>query len=762
MFLTVNKAYTYWLNNIMNTILSSCKPFISILLFSTLLIPFANATTTHTWSQSTEYDFKKGDSQNISIHSKGELSLSPQIETIQGIDNTYVWSIAPDEQSRIFIGAGDPATVYSIKDNAEASEIFRSPELYVQSIIAGKDGNIYAGTAPRGTIYKINKEGECSVFCSLPVSYIWDMEIDNNFNLIVATGDEGLLFKISPEGCPDILFDSPETNLLDVVLDKNNNIYVATEPNGLIYKIDNNGHAYVLYDAEEEEIHCLAMDSSGNIYAGTASGTQAAMPKSPTAKTAGETTVIASPFKEGKAWDLNIPDELTVTKTAYIQQKIHPSQRVGLQPKTIGGPVKPNYIYKIAEEGFAEKIFEIEQAFIFDMAFDAEGNLFVVTGNESAIYKIFSDASFIRIAAAEVGQLLCCRITDRNELYIGSGNEGRVYKILPAYEKSGTFLSNVLDTSSLSSWGNISWSCAEPPSTKITMATRTGNSEKPDATWSDWSLSETSPWAKITHSPARFIQYKATLQTENAAISPSLKRVSLSYLPKNQPPNIIMFDIEKEVSSPQKPSQAKNGSLAEAKSQLSTLQKPHHEIAQKKILWEIEDPNNDTLQITVSYKGMDEHTWKILTKSNQNKGSYTWDTLRLPDGRYQIKLEAGDYPDNPPETALSSEATLQQPLIIDNSKPIIAGPITADVNPEGRGIITGSAQDEYSEIVKVQYAIDGQEWLPANPVDGIFDSLQESFRITTEPLRQGNYTVVINVFDLAGNIAVKKIVLEVK
>ncbi|MBW7943219.1 MAG: hypothetical protein H3C64_12725, partial [Candidatus Kuenenia stuttgartiensis] len=165
-----------------------------------LSIPFANATTTHTWSQSTEYDFKKGDYQNISIHSKGELSLSPQTETIQGIDNTYVWSIAQDEQSRIFIGAGDPATVYSIKDNAGAAEIFRSPELYVQSIIAGKDGNIYAGTAPRGIIYKISKEGECSVFCSLPVSYIWDMEIDSNFNLIVATGDEGLLFKISPEG----------------------------------------------------------------------------------------------------------------------------------------------------------------------------------------------------------------------------------------------------------------------------------------------------------------------------------------------------------------------------------------------------------------------------------------------------------------------------------------------------------------------------------------------------------------------------------
>ncbi|MBM4055413.1 MAG: hypothetical protein FJ264_12260 [Planctomycetes bacterium] len=727
-----------------------------------IALPLANATTTHTWSQSTESDFKKGSFQNISVHSKGELSLSPQIETINGIHHTYVWSIAMDEKKRIFLGTGDPGTVYCIKNNNEATEIFKTPELYVQSIVADKNGNIYAGTAPRGIIYKINPDGEGSVFCSLPASYIWDMEIDNNSNLLAATGDDGILFKISPGGCPEILFDSPETNLLDIMLDQNNNIYLATEPNGLVYKIDATGNAQVLYDAEEEEIHCLAIDSSGCVYAGTASGIQTTVPKAFAEKPVEETVAITSPFKEEKTWDINIPEELTIAKAAYTQRKTPSTQRSGLQQKAMGSPVKPNYIYKITEDGFAEKIFEIEQAFIFDMTFDSEDNLFVVTGNESSIYKIYSDASFTRMADVDVSQLLCCLITNNNELYVGSGNEGKVYKILPSYAKTGTFFSNILDTSTLSSWGNISWSCAEPQSTKITLSTRTGNSEKPDVTWSDWSIPNASLQMKITNLPARFIQYKAALQTGNAATSPSLRTVSLSYLPKNQAPVIIKFEVEKNVSAPQQPSPVKNDAAVETKSQLSFSQKPHHEIAQKKILWEIEDTNNDSLQITVSYKGLDENTWKILNKSNQNKGSCIWETLRLPDGKYEIKLEASDYPDNPPETALTTETLLQQPLTVDNSRPIIAESMTVKVKSEGICTIIGSAQDECTEIMKIQYTIDGQEWLSASPVDGIFDYMEESFQITTVPLRQGDYTVIINVFDSEGNIGVKKVIFHVK
>ena len=134
--------------------------------------------------------------------------------------------------------------------------------------------------------------------------------------------------------------------------------------------------------------------------------------------------------------------------------------------------------------------------------------------------------------------------------------------------------------------------------------------------------------------------------------------------------------------------------------------------------------------------------------------------MRLPDGKYQIKLIASDEPDNPPETALSAENTIQ-PIVIDNTRPIIKS-LNAAMGTDGRYVISGAIKDEYSNIIKVQYTIDGQDWTVAYPVDGVFDSLEESFQITTKRLTPGDYTLIVNAFDSEGNIGVEKVLIEAK
>ncbi|MCK6466760.1 MAG: hypothetical protein L6Q53_01015 [Candidatus Brocadia sinica] len=726
-----------------------------------ILSSFAYGTTTNTWTQSTESDFSKGTSQNVSINNKGEIRLSPEIEAITGIRSAFVWSLAEDLQNRIYVGTGDPGTVYLIKDGSEAVEFFKSPELYIQSLAVDKHGNLYAGTAPRGIIYKINNKGETTIFCSLPASYIWDMSVDNNSNLVAATGNDGILFKISPDGTPAVLFDSPETNLMDIHLDRYDNIYIGTEPNGLVYKIAPSGQAQVLYDASEGEIHCLAMDSMDNIYAGTALGAPVQVPVAPPPQPPLQTGIITSVFKEEKSWELNLPEELPMAQTSSLQQQRAAVKGAEVSPRTTGLPTAPNYVYKITQEGLAQKLLEISQAFIFGMSFDSQNNLYVVTGNMPGVYKVSVDETSSNLAKVEEMQALCCLNTNTNELYFGTGNLGRVYKILPSFKKEGAFISNVLDTTAPSNWGSISWTDMQPEDTGITLATRSGNCEKPDSTWSGWSAPYTESGGRIASPPARFIQYKATLQTMNSNSTPVLNMVSLSYLPKNQPPRIISFTVEKEsFPASQKPPETKTDSKAESKPQAAVSQKPHHQIAQKNIQWEVEDQNNDTLQVTICYKGIEERAWKVIDKNTQKKGSYAWDTLRLPDGKYQVRLTASDDPDNPPETAFSVENTIQ-PIMVDNSRPDIKSLNTA-AGTRGRYVISGTVEDKYSNIVKVQYTIDGQEWISAYPVDGIFDSLEESFQITTKPLTAGDYTLIINAFDSDENIGVEKVMIEVK
>lgn len=731
-----------------------------MVVFLILLTSRAGGTTTNTWIQSTESDFSQGTSQNVSINNKGEIRLSSKVEAITGIKGAFVWSMASDMQNRVFVGTGDPGTVYLIKNDLEAVEVFNSPELYIQSLAADKYGNLYAGTAPKGIIYKINNKGETAIFCSLPVPYIWDLAVDNNSNLFAATGNDGILFKISPDGVPDVFFDSPETNLLDILLDRYDNMYIGTEPSGLIYKISPSGQAQVVYDASEGEIHCLAMDSMGNIYAGTASGAPVQVPMAPPPQPPLQMGVVTSIFKEEKSWDLNIPEELPMAQAMSMQRQKTLPKGIEAPPKATGLPTVPNYVYKITREGLVQKILETGQAFILGISLDAQDNLYVVTGNMSGVYKVSGDETSSSLVKVEEVQVLCCLSTNNNELYFGTGNLGNVYKISPAFIEEGVFISNVFDTTVLSNWGCIYWVDTQPEGTKVILATRSGNCEKPDITWSGWSIPYTSAGERITSPPARFIQYKATLQTANRDSTPVLNTVSLSYLPINRPPRIVNFTVEKETSPAQKPPEGKTDSKVEAKPQAAVSQKPHHQMAQKNIQWEVEDPNNDTLQVTIYYKGIEEKAWKVIDKNTQKKGSYPWDTLRLPDGKYQVRLTASDEPDNPPETAFSAEDTIQ-PIVIDNSRPSIRS-LTAAAGTDGRYVISGTAKDEHSNIVKVQYTIDGQEWVSAYPVDGVFDSLEESFQITTRPLTTGDYTLVVNAFDSEGNIGIEKVMLEAK
>ena len=103
----------------------------------------------------------------------------------------------------------------------------------------------------------------------------------------------------------------------------------------------------------------------------------------------------------------------------------------------------------------------------------------MVTGNKPGVYKICKDETSSSVVDVEEAQALCCLNTGNNELYVGTGNVGKVYKILPAFVKNGGFISNVLDTTTVSDWGCIYWQAAQPEGTKVTLATRSGNCENP-------------------------------------------------------------------------------------------------------------------------------------------------------------------------------------------------------------------------------------------------------------------------------------------
>jgi hypothetical protein len=99
------------------------------------------------------------------------------------------------------------------------------------------------------------------------------------------------------------------------------------------------------------------------------------------------------------------------------------------------------------------------------------------------------------------------------------------------YMDSGTFISSVIDSNGNgTSLNTITWTELLPPSTDITLATRTGDTIIPNEWWSPWSLEATDPISSPISSPrGRYIQYRGTLLTTNNSVTPVLSEIIGDY-----------------------------------------------------------------------------------------------------------------------------------------------------------------------------------------------------------------------------------------
>ena len=74
----------------------------------------------------------------------------------------------------------------------------------------------------------------------------------------------------------------------------------------------------------------------------------------------------------------------------------------------------------------------------------------------------------------------------------------------------------------------------------------------------------------------------------------------------------------------------------------------------KVIKWQAADPNGDSLEYTVYFRGVEEQSWKLLEEELRG-ASHPLDTESFPDGAYLIRVVATDSPSNPLNLALSDE-----------------------------------------------------------------------------------------------------------
>ena len=167
-------------------------------------------------------------------------------------------------------------------------------------------------------------------------------------------------------------------------------------------------------------------------------------------------------------------------------------------------------VFRILPDGGADVIWSSPSITAFAVAPAPQaGSVLIGTADKGRIYSVTNDGRDTLLLQSTVGQIASF-VARGNQIYAASSNQGKLFSFGPELVAEGQYESPVRDAKLTAAWGRIWWRGGG----NVELQTRTGNGERPDATWSEWSSSYRDPAGNAIVSPrARFIQWRATLRS---------------------------------------------------------------------------------------------------------------------------------------------------------------------------------------------------------------------------------------------------------
>jgi len=713
------------------------------MLFLMVMAAAGWAVSTSYWEVQRPEQFNQGTPDGVSIHSDGKVTLGPAVERLAGTGESFVWSLAVMPDGGLYAGTGNNGKILRITEDGPETVWQDGGELEILSLIAGPNGHLYAGTSPGGKILRISSKGGADLLFETGEEHVWSLAFDDEGRLYAGTGTEGKIFRVSGKAKGELFYDTKETNVTALIW-HGDHLYAGGSGSGLIYKFDHRAEGLVIFDAEEEEICSLVFGADGQLYA---------------AATSGERPIGRPPVPEGGQEEEEGSGE-SGQEGGFFMEEPPEFGEFGMQF------TGPSTIYRIDGSGSGQPLWRApEGAMIFSLTGGPEGNLIVGTGDEGRIYAVDPDGDWSLLAELDEAQVLALQGDGRGGVLAGTGNLGSIHRLGKAFGRRGTLESPVHDAMIAARWGRIAWEAQEPSGTKVTLVSRSGNSEIPDETWSSWSQPYDQAEGQPIHSPpARFIQWRVDLSTSREERTPSVEKVWLAYLQNNLAPRIQALYVHPPgpengsgLGSPGREGGnsgfSDTGPLGSGEP-FGVTGEPATGI--RKVSWRAGDPNGDPLIFQLFFRAQGEENWKRL-KEDLSGSSYSWDSNLFPDGLYRLKLEASDRLNNPGQQALISEQ-ISDPFVVDNTSPQVE--IRGEKEDGGRYRISGTVSDRLSPIVELWYSVDAGDWEPLSVSDEVFDHTREEFTFLTDELASGEHIIVIRASDRAGNVGVGKTVLR--
>jgi outer membrane protein assembly factor BamB len=687
----------------------------------------AGAAASKTFRQTTAKDFEEGEATASMILPDGTVVPGMRTSPV-ALDAAFVWcsTISPDGKTAYF-GTGDQGRVYAVDvagGEARARRIATLDAAWVTALVARPDGTLVAGTTPGGKLFtidpkKVEKSGDKSAdagvrpFATLGTDHVWSLVLDAKTGVVYAgTGGPGKIFAVDRSGHAKELWDSGDKHVVSLLQADDRHLLAGTSETAILFRVGLDGRAEALGDFDAEEVRAIAR-SGNSIYAAVNDFEHAAP-----AITAGPVPARGT--------------RITVSPTG--------------SPASAGALPRPGQrkakaaLYRIDPDGRTEQIFSIGDGYFTSLAVDDDGRAFVGTGTEGRVYRVDPDRKAALAIDLPERQALTLLRAGKNFL-VGTGDVGGLYRVTPAAAKQATYLSRVLDADFHARWGLLRWHGSH----ELGVATRSGNTAKPDATWSAFSELDhprgtSDGGVGLVGSPAaRYVQYRLTLGSAEAHVG----EVTLAYLPQNQRARITELTVgDSSGAAPL----ATGGALSALGGAATTAATTRSHSPIIKLHWKVDNVDGDDLVYRLSFREENDAVWRPLGGPEPvTRTDFDWNTEGLPDGSYVVRVVASDERSEPRDRALDS-ALDSAPILVDNRKPEVAGLVAK------YPFVSGRAHDDQSPLTSLEFAIDGGEWQLLSPADGICDDLVEAFTVKLPVLAPGPHAVTVRAWDSADNV----------
>jgi hypothetical protein len=636
--------------------------------------------------------FEGGELEGVAIASDGSIRAGWTLANAPIADATSVWAAVTLADGSVLLGTGTGGRIYQVK-NGKVSIAAETGEMAVSSL-ALLDGDVVAGTFPTGKVFRIPTAkldgSKVTAWTELKDSEdVWALAVDPKSKAVLAaTGPEGKLFRIDGSGKAEVFFDSEEPHLVSVAVAADGTVYTGSSGKGLLYKLSGPGRAAVMQDFDADDVRAIAF----------------------------------GPAQKGGA--------VYVVTNKYDGQMrgLQASAGMGATPVTTR-PARPGkgQLWRFDARGVAEQMMKSDATHFIALEVDADGVPYVGSGAEGRVYAVDDNHVERLLVDTDERQVGAMSIAGKTR-FVATSDPVVFHAITGSGGPDAVWTSKVLDAGLRAQWGKLDFQ----GDGTLELETRSGNTDKPDDTWSPWSGPQSKP-DKIKSPSARYLQIRARWAKDAQAV---LREVQVAFVTDNARAvitDVTVGDSKGDTGSDRVP---ESGSA------------PGEPSTKVSIKWSVDNPDNDKMLYRLFYRREGDKAWFSMLPADDEltATSYTWDTSGLPEGRYRVRVDASDELANPPER-VTRHSLESRVAVIDNTAPsITALALTGNK-------LTGTAVDEVGPIARLEFALVGKKsWYPIFPKDGVFDDATEAFEVDVAALvPDGPHLVVVRAYDANNN-----------